>query len=139
MESLNKEVNVISCSFAEIKGRVSIEYGKIEHCSFTSSTITVQVKGKPTGTGTYISEANDLTFVNCTAPANKGYSFMDAPCFLQAVSYLDKPGFCVLFNGCKFENCHTPGSYINTDKKVFGMFDRIKVLTLGREYGTDVK
>lgn len=135
----NKIVTVTDSLFKHINGKIIVEYGKMEHCSFSDSTLTIEVKGKPTGKDSFHSEVNNLTFVNCTAPTNKGYSFMDTPCFLQAVSYLDKPGVCVLFNGCKFENCHTSGNYINTDKKVFGAFDRIKVITLGREYGTSIK
>lgn len=135
----NNPVIVSGSKFTDIKGKVIVAYGKIEHCHFVHSTVTVDIEGKPTGKDSFISEANDITFTNCTAPTNRGFSFMDKPCFLQAVSYLGKPGICVLFNGCKFENCTTSGNYINTEKNVFGAFDRIKVITLGREYGTSVK
>ena len=138
LESLNREVLVTKSIFRNINGRVTLEYGKIEHCNFVDSTVKVEITGKSIGKDTYISESNDLNFTNCTAPTNKGYSFVDPPCFLQAVSYLDKPGLCVMFNGCKFENCHTTGNYINTGKKVFGAFDRVKVITVGRENNTRV-
>lgn len=138
-EFLNTEVNVVSSSFADINGMITVSYGKIEHCHFTDSTITVEVEGKSTGKDSYCSEANDLTFTNCTAQEKKGFTSMDGPCFLQAKSYLDKPGLCVLFNGCKFENCRTIGNYINTDTKIFGAFDRIKEISVGREIGTSIK
>lgn len=135
----NDVVTVSGSKFTDINGNIKVEYGRIEHCHFIDSTVTVEIEGKPIGKDSFHSEAKDLTFRNCTVPSNKGYSFMDPPCFLQAKSYLDKPGICVLFNGCKFENCTTSENYINTEKKCFGAFDRIKVITPGREYGTSVK
>jgi hypothetical protein len=135
----NKIVSVTDSLFNQIDGRIIVEYGKIEHCTFSDSTLTLEVKGKPTGKDAFHSEANDLTFINCIALEKKSiFTYLDSPCFLQATSYLDKAGICVLFNGCKFENCQTKGNYININKKIYGTLNRIKTIILGRECGTSI-
>lgn len=138
-EFLNHEVVITACNFTHICGHVAVLYGRISHCIFTDSTVTVEVKGKTIGKDPYISEAANIKFINCTALTNTGYDFMDTPCFLQATSYLGKPGFAAIFKGCKFENCQSSGKYINTDKKEFGAFSRVKILSIGKEYGTTIK
>ena len=139
-EFLNDEVRVINSRFVNHNGNIDVSYGKIEHCSFTDSTLTISVEGKPNGKDVYHSSASDLTFTNCVASDKKNmWTYFDTTCFLQAKSYLDKPGICVVFNGCKFNNCRTSGNYINVEKKTFGAFDRVKIITVGREYGTSIK
>ena len=139
-EYSNNIATVSNCIFKQINGMIFLNCGKMEHCSFKDSTLRIQVQGKSTGKHSFHSEANDLIFTNCIALDTNGvFVSWDAPCFLQAASYLDKAGICVLFNGCKFENCQTKGNYININKKVFGAFDRVKDITVGREYNTSIK
>lgn len=134
----NKEVIVSQCSFKNINGYITLEYGKIEHCSFYDSSVNVEIVGKAKGHDYYCSEANNLSFVNCSALETNDF-IANTPCFIQAGSYLDKEGLCVSFNGCKFKNCKTKGNYINTTRKVYGAFGRTKTIQIGSEWNTLVK
>ena len=132
----NRVVTVSNNKFLNINGSISLRYGLIEHCTFYDSKIVVDIEGKPKGDERYVSEARDLTFINCTAEkAGLG----SIPCFLQARSYLDKEGNAVDFVGCKFKNCRTAGKYINTYITTYGWFDREKIVEVGSEYRTSIE
>ena len=138
----NHETIVRNVKFQEIHGRISLQYGKIEHCIFEDSEMMLSVLGKGDRQEYYISEANDLTFVNCSVlgAQNKRYDFNNIPALIQAVSYLNKNKMSVSIFGCKFKHCTIPGGCkaVNTELREIGAFSRIKNLIVGREWDTEI-
>lgn len=141
-ESLNDEILVRNSVFRNITGKIALEFGKIEHCRFERSTLRLLVLGKGGKEGSYRSEANDLTFENCSVlvPARM-YDFYDTPAFIQALSYLDQKEPCVSINGCKFKSCVIPKGCkaVNVVKKELGAFGRVKTYVAGSERNTRIK
>lgn len=141
-EFLNHETIVRNCSFSEIEGAISVEYGKIEHCQFKDSKLLLTVIGKGDKKEHYISEATDLCFDNCTAFNNEQDVLYDQiygkPCLCQAKSYLDKNEICVMFYACKFSNCNSRGLLISCNYRGIGAFGRSKNVVAGRELNTTV-
>ncbi len=135
VESLNSITTISNSTFRNVDGNITLEYGKIENCTFYDSKMVLDIVGKPKGEQRYVSEACNLTFVNCTAYTE----LLEIPCLLRAKSYCDNEGNAVDFVGCKFKNCKTAGKYINTDITTYGWFDRKKILTVGTEYRTSIE